>query len=378
MDDLYRDRDLAARFRPASDSRRWVVTFDNYGGDRSLTRKGFGEDFLASQGVSAIHVIGAGNHWYQYAGMAAALVAIKDATAGASRVITYGSSMGAYAAVRFAPALGAHGVLALSPQYSIDPAKMPAEYRWQYESDTIAFRDEIDGAHVARINRDIAIEGIALPYIGHPSTTFLSMNGMLGPTLMAHAKGTLDIAALRQTMLAARKSSPVYLSELAGRQPITRAATAETLARRALAGAPTESLFHHRLALLLTGLGAHGEALFLHARAVELSGGYVGYVIPHAEALLSAGDAAGAVKVARGLVADDDNNPRLHSLLARALWAMGEVQAARTSAARALALDPGNNHYVLQHEGYMPPLAGRVERARRRAMRWLRRRGRRK
>src|SRR5690606_30202022 len=118
---------------------------DNYGIGHGFDRPGFGEEFLRNAGISAIHVMGVREDWYQYPEMPAAMQAVRQATAGAERVMTYGSSMGGYAALRFADAAGANAVLAISPQYSIDPKKMPFETRWHQESQRIQWRPEIDG-----------------------------------------------------------------------------------------------------------------------------------------------------------------------------------------------------------------------------------------
>ena len=62
-----------------------------------------------------------------------------------ARVMTYGSSMGGYAALRFARALRADAILALSPQYSIDPAVVPWEDRWRQDGARIAWLPALAG-----------------------------------------------------------------------------------------------------------------------------------------------------------------------------------------------------------------------------------------
>ena len=115
--------------------------------------------------------------------------------------------MGGYAAIRFADAAGANVVLALSPQYSIDPQKMPSETRWLQDSQRIAWRPEIDGRiicgvrpvvvfdpledgdQVAKIQDDIDIWPIRLPYVSHPASTYLAETGLLKVLVLQTRRG---------------------------------------------------------------------------------------------------------------------------------------------------------------------------------------------
>lgn len=57
---------------------------------------------------------------------------------GITETVTFGNSMGGYGAVIFAGALRAKSCLAISAQYSADPAVVPEEQRWT------VYRDRID------------------------------------------------------------------------------------------------------------------------------------------------------------------------------------------------------------------------------------------
>ncbi|MEQ9242446.1 hypothetical protein [Roseovarius indicus] len=50
---------------------------------------------------------------------------------GITETVTFGNSMGGYGAIVFAGRLGAKSCLAISPQYSVDPAVVPEEERWK-------------------------------------------------------------------------------------------------------------------------------------------------------------------------------------------------------------------------------------------------------
>ena len=114
--EIYRSNNILVRSAVINDRDPVVVTFEHYDIGKGFDRFGFGEQFLLSQGISAVHVLGSGNDWYQYDDIFDALGAVRAVTADARRTITYGSSMGGYAAVRLADASGADAVLALSPQ----------------------------------------------------------------------------------------------------------------------------------------------------------------------------------------------------------------------------------------------------------------------
>lgn len=78
--------------------------------------------------------------WYNSAGVFDEIVAFVQqykTKNGITRTVTFGNSMGGYGAIQFAGALGADVCLALSPQYSANPADVPDETRWQKWRDNI-------------------------------------------------------------------------------------------------------------------------------------------------------------------------------------------------------------------------------------------------
>ena len=306
----------------AEDFDRCVIAFGHYSEDHDPDRPGFGEAFFRERGISAIFVNGSGNHWYQYPDMLVALAVIRDAVKDVPRIMTYGSSMGGYAAIRFAEHICAHAALALSPQYSRDPAKVPFETQWAAEARAICWRPELDGRisptvqpvivydpvgkdgrHVAMIAADTPVHAIGLPHTAHPVITFLSSIGMLEGLVLDTLDDKLDPDAFRREARRLSRRDPIYLSELCRRQPLARSRTATALGERAVAFAPANPLAIHALASHLTRIGDHGRALPLHARAVELSDGFSGYAIPHSDALHRAGDLKGALAAADTLIA---------------------------------------------------------------------------
>ncbi len=364
-DELFRSNDVVVRRVPAENVDRWIVTFDHYGIGHGFDRPGFGEAYLKAQGISAIHVMGRAEDWYQYADMEAALATVREATRDATRVVTYGSSMGAYAAIRFADAVGATDVLALSPQYSIDPNVAPDEIRWLQDRRRIQWRPEMNGPiassartivvydptgpdrwHGDRIGADVACEAVRLPHTAHPVTIYLAETGLLTPLITRILDGSFDSRAFRREARKARVASGIYLGELAAAQPRRRAATALALARRALEVSPGNYHAQVSLAQILTQEGRHDEALAILAGVVQHSGRTLGYVINYGNALLSADRASDALAIAEEVAARAEGMAHLYAWCGYIHWLNGGAAEARRLIRKAAALDRGNNAYI--------------------------------
>lgn len=218
-----------------------VVTFQSAamgggsGGENGLDKTGFGETFLAKAGVNAVHILASHNHWYQTPEIFEVLAEVRQIAAQASRIVTYGSSMGAYAAIRFAPDLGAHAAVALGPQYSVNPAKAPFEKRFArfYREDEWLF-DEFDAAAYGGINVLMlydpldddgkhakllmsaipSINPMALPFCGHPVGPVLKQTGLVSSIVKDMAAGTFDADDARSKFIANRRTAPTYLRNL--------------------------------------------------------------------------------------------------------------------------------------------------------------------
>lgn len=358
MIDLFRSENVVVRSVPAEDVSRWAVTFDNYGIGHGFDRPGFGEDFLRQSGVSAIHVMGRQEDWYQYPEMAEAMAAVRTATAGADRVMTYGSSMGGYAALRFADAAGANAVLAISPQYSIDPQKEPFETRWLQDGQRIAWRPEIegrivcevrpivifdpieDGRQVERIQEDIDIWPIRLPHVSHPASTYLAEIGLLKPLVFQTLSGEFDPTAFGIEARRRRRSSGFYLSNLAMRQPAHRRGLAFDLARLAVKTTPSSPLSGLAFAKLLSAEGRHDEAVERLEGIVASTNRAPVYLVSYVDALVAAGRFEEARPHAREAVEAFAHQAHLHAWEGALLQSLGEKQAAVEAVERAIALDP--------------------------------------
>jgi tetratricopeptide (TPR) repeat protein len=376
MSDLYRSANVLVRSVPAQDQSRWVVTFDHYGIGHGFDRLGFGEAFFKSIGVSAVHVMGVREDWYQYAEMPEAMAAVREALSGAERVITYGSSMGAYAAIRFADAAGAHAALALSPQYSIDPAKAPFERRWSQDSDRIQWLAEIDGPiqsrirpliiydpatedsrHLALIEGDIAVSKVKLRNSGHPTTTVMADSGVLSALLVEMLAGEVDPRELAARLRRERRKSSTYLATVAERQPTWRSRTALALARQAYRINPANLVAITALAAVLLKAGEQDEPLGLLKRAYEIKDGEDPHVAHHyASALSQTGRHDEAITVARRATAKTPHLAHLHAWESGILWASDATDEAIQAIDRAIALDPSTPLYKKIRKRYLRDL----------------------
>ena len=309
--------------------------------------------------------MGRSEDWYQYPDMAAALATVRTATAGADRVVTYGSSMGGYAALRFADAVGATDALALSPQYSIDPKVAPQELRWTQDAKRIRWRPELGGPmscsarpvvvfdptgpdrwHGERIEQDLGCRAIRLPYTAHPVTTYLADVSLLGPLLREVLDGDFDARGFQREARQRRARNGIYLGELAAAQPQRKASTALALARRAVDVSPGNYHAQVSLARLLSRDGRHDEALAILDSVVQASERGLTYVVDYGNALVLAGRIAEARVIVDEAMSRTSDVAHLHAWAAHICWLNHEKTRARRLIRRAVMLDPGNTPYL--------------------------------
>lgn len=197
------------------------VTFRPFFGrddNPDTAEEGFGEPLLMNFEVPAVHFINRQNHWWLIPDLEACLDAVRPVVARATRRTGYGASLGAYAALRFSRLLDLDEVLAFSPQYSIDPVKVPFETRWPDEAAQLDFRGEdmkiragcrvhvvldprsVDGQHLALIraaNPGAVIVAHEIPDGGHRVIRSFAAGGYLRKVLRSLRHGPLDVEPLR-------------------------------------------------------------------------------------------------------------------------------------------------------------------------------------
>ena len=363
--ELYRSDTLLVRQVAIEGCDRWVITFDHHSIGDGFDREGFGESFLQANGISAIHVLGRGNDWYQYDDIFAAAAVVRAATSGAVRRVAYGSSMGGYAAVRLADAIGADAVLALSPQWSIDPAIASWDNRWSQDAHRIRWLSTmavplrpapssvlvydphlpLDRRHALLIAEQTGSHLLPVAHCLHPASTFLGEVSLLRGLLEDLLYDRFDARAMATEIRARRATSSVYLGALAERQPAVRPRTATALARRARLVKPDSALGMLSLARILTRTGHYDEALAIHRQIAIKVNRLPIYLVPFANALKSAGESEEAIAVAGEVVDAEPDVGHLRNWFATMLWQRGERAAAVAHMARAVALNPTERRY---------------------------------
>ncbi len=362
------------------------VTFDSYSDHRGLDRAGFGEQFLGEHQIDAIHVLTRENDWYQHAEILEICARIRELTAGYDRVIAYGSSMGGYAAIRFGSLVGAKLAFALSPQFSIDPRRVPFEHRWcdaarigyLYEDDPASFvetaiiaydKEDLDARQVALYRPHTHVVDIGLLDCGHPCSGFLAELNLLQRAVLDLAQGTFDAAAFEQEARRRRRESGQYYFTLSrkSRNSTRRLALAE----QAVLRGTSNIAYLANLASMAAGAGHFAAAMEALERCDEIAPAHPVVRYHRSEVLEKAGDLAGAVAALEDVppefVRTGAHEYRLEMLRARA------AEANRTmSANEGVPVPPPPSAVASWHD--VAPPKGIVAQARRRlehAAGWL-------
>lgn len=175
-----------------------IVTFESRNKDfpagaASEFGPGFGRGRFAPLGMNELLIRHNRNHWYQTAEIEQVAELVVAATQG-TRVLTYGSSMGAYAAVNFAHLVDADQFVAISPLFDVAPGNVLDERRWAEdwphtsfdynlivsgagsESRGYVFYGEhtADRAHAEKIAGHTRATLVPLPFGGHPAGFYLN------------------------------------------------------------------------------------------------------------------------------------------------------------------------------------------------------------
>ncbi len=175
---------------------------------------GFYEKFLNDRSIPALHFISHWNHCWQTEEMQECLAIGFETTRQSERRIGYGSSMGAYASLKFSEILQLDSVAAFSPQFSVDPAKVPWEKRWSDDRAKIRFIDDEmlirngcdcfvffdpigpDGVHVKLLECVKEVSRIEMPGAGHLVLKKLAAFGLLEEIITGIIYKSIDHARI--------------------------------------------------------------------------------------------------------------------------------------------------------------------------------------
>lgn len=121
---LFEDEHVEVLFRPGSTSYT-LATFSNFGFKADGTTF-WGRQLCEANDIECLGFVAKKSNWFPHSSMVAAAAAAKVSS---KPLISYGHSQGGYAAIKYAAVLGAAGVIAGSPQFSIDPT-IVADHRF--------------------------------------------------------------------------------------------------------------------------------------------------------------------------------------------------------------------------------------------------------
>ncbi len=230
---LSRSETLTARhFGKPGQARRLLICFAYYDHRDHETQTASAVRFFQRFDVDFILVTPHSNAWYQYADKQRCYDLIRSIGTGFDETICYGGSMGGYEALKSAALLGARRVLAISPQFSIDPHKVPFETRWRTEADQTRFIDDdmrlssdidycvlsdpfdrLDERHLKLIcAAGGAIRRFPVPFGTHFLAHMLSETGLMEGILRDFLADSLDEGVFRKAVRVRRDRSITYLA----------------------------------------------------------------------------------------------------------------------------------------------------------------------
>lgn len=189
---------------------------------------------FVNEGYAHLHLQSRMNDWY-INGETQALETALAGLSGFNRRVGIGFSMGGYGAVRFADALGLEHLIAVSAQYTIDPALVPQDRRYRKhaggfdpEVGRIAENSVLKGAIV--YDPALALDKLHAQQLkalcpsmqlvpmwggGHPATGVIGSLKRFPRVQKQLLDGDVNCAALRRIHRKCRRNSPLYWSHFA-------------------------------------------------------------------------------------------------------------------------------------------------------------------
>ncbi|PYD81255.1 hypothetical protein CFR80_12620 [Komagataeibacter oboediens] len=324
--------------------------------------EGFGEFFFAKNGIDAIHVISKSNEWYQYGEMKDIINIILKYKSSYRNVFAYGISMGAYAAIRYGNVLDAI-VIAMSPQYSINPSVMPGETRWLREAHRIFFTEEesviknphktivfydplqySDARHVDRIAKDIDICRVPIPYSGHFVAAYLSDIGIISKTLLDIINFKFNINEFMEEIHSIEKPARYY-SEISHSIMKVDPYTALSFAQKALEMTRDDSSYLYHLSTLYRRIGDLRNAEYFIKKAIECSGSGLHYKRYLSLILIDEGRFDECRELVKTMIGINGQEGEYYYLMALCHAYEGNISAAIENGKKSVSLNPKYKRY---------------------------------
>ncbi|MFK7942125.1 MAG: hypothetical protein AB8B85_04300 [Paracoccaceae bacterium] len=211
------------------------ITFDHAGLPKHAAegRLGWGLQELSRNGWSVLSVKARAADWFLKPDLAAFFASAEFAriAEGKTRIVLYGLSMGGFGALAYSTMIPGSVALAISPQSTLDPAKVPWEKRFDYalgedwtgplgdlntlspahaEAYIIYSPDnKFDGPHIARLDRFGPLTLLPLAGNAHTPGGVLTEGGFLKSLIAAVAAGPID-ASIFEDLAETLESSAAY------------------------------------------------------------------------------------------------------------------------------------------------------------------------
>lgn len=231
------------------------LTFEHAGGPQVRLRKyreGWGAAALRLRQVDHVAVKPKRADWYTRPDLPEVLAQLRPLFARYDRVVPFGGSMGGFAALTFADLVGATTVIAITPQSTLDQAKVPWDDRFPPALDcdfsgpygdavgksasaaqVLVVLDrfcEPDMRHLARLQA-ANVQVLNLPFMGHTLAVDLQRMGLLAYLITSVGSGSFSTAEFH-AIARRRREIPHYLEALHDRaqtSPARRRITARHL-----------------------------------------------------------------------------------------------------------------------------------------------------
>jgi tetratricopeptide (TPR) repeat protein len=346
-----------------------VITFESrdkniHALKRSPFGQGFGKGRFAAMGFNEFNVKVSRNHWYQTPEMLDVAKLI-NRHARNTKVITYGSSMGAFAAINFAGLLNVDTFIALSPLFDIQPGNELGEVRWEIDGKLLDFQynfikaggcrsakgylfycaEGLDEQHAKRIHGETQATLMPLEYGGHPCSFYLNATYKLKAVVEEIARGTFDIDRF-YSVLNAKTLETHYPYERRSVELANSGDIEQAMANieKAISFKPDHPRLHARLAELLLKNSDIAGAEKAYRQAIELAPREPHYFVRLSHVLAARHDFDAAVHQMEKALSLSSKRPEYHVRLGEWLIKAGRLRDAEAVMKTAVRIAPESSH----------------------------------